>query len=298
MNEILAGADAAKPVWLIYANCQAAATAALLPRIEKLAQQVCIKYLFMHSLEEPGQGWDTYPASYMDNVACVWEQMSEGFPKAREELHRRLPKGVRRIRFPAFTAGMIWPFSGPDPRPSKGTLYLYGDSVAARLGMQISGKRVSDDEIFSRYMEMSRKRMPDLDRLLELERLNWQKRDANSDISIESYVLNNYQTQQLFYERGRITQYPLVHMTLKLLQETMSTDISSKANILAEAAQLLRYHRGVDNISQPVHPFVADKLKLEWYNPDATYRWFMHDWTFREWVVRCVRLTPYVRTHF
>jgi len=96
--------DTDKPVWLIYSNCQAAACAALLPRIQDLSQQVNIKYLFIHSLEEPGHGWETIPAAYMDGVTCVWEQISEGFPKAREELHRRLPKGVRRIRFPAFTA--------------------------------------------------------------------------------------------------------------------------------------------------------------------------------------------------
>jgi hypothetical protein len=287
-----------KPAWLIYSNCQAAACAALLPRIQNLAQQVDIKYLFIHSLEEPGHGWETIPAAYMDGVICVWEQVSEGFPKAREELHRRLPKGVRRIRFPAFTASMIWPFAGPDPRPTKRPLYVYGDSVAARIGMQISGKEVTDEEIFSRYMELSYKRMPDLDRLFELEQLNWQKRDLNSDVSVEQFVLDNYRTTQLFYERGRITQHPLIHITLKLLEETMDAGFSNRDEILDEATRQLRYHRGVDNISQPVHPFVAEKFKLQWYDPDATYRWFMHDWTFQEWVIRCVRLAPYIRTHF
>jgi hypothetical protein len=292
------GEAAGKPVWLIYANCQAAASAALLSRIDKLTQQVCIRYLFIHSLEEPGQGWETYPASYMNNVTCVWEQISENFPKAREELHRRLPKGARRIRFPAFTAGMIWPFAGPDPRPTKRPLYLYGDSVAARVGRQISGKQISDDEIFARYMEMSHERMPDLDRLLEFEHANWQKRDLNSDLSVTQFLLNNYRTVQLFYERARTTQHPLIYITRKLLCETMDVDISNRAEILEQAARQLKNHRGVDHISQPLHPFVANKLRLEWYNPDATYRWFMHDLTFREWVIRCVRLAPYISTHF
>jgi hypothetical protein len=287
-----------KPLWLIYANCQAAAFAALLPRIQKLSEQLCVRYIFSHLLEEPGHGWETYPATYMDGVTCVWEQVSEAFPRVREEFHRRLPKGIRRVRFPAFSAGMLWPFAGPDPRPSRRRLYLYGDSVAARLGMQLAGKQVTDDEIFSRYMDMSHKRMPDLDRLLELEVALWQKRDRESDISVASYLLENYQSIQLFYERARITQHPLIHITMKLLDETMDGGISNKAEILEDVALQLRYHRGVDTFSQPIHPSVADKFQLKWYDPDATYSWFMHDWIFREWVVRCVRLAPYVSTHF
>jgi hypothetical protein len=299
MSAIDGSAEATgKPVWLIYANCQAAASAALLQRIEKLTQQVSIKYLFIHSLEQPGQGWDTYPATYMNNVTCVWEQISESFPRAREELHRRLPKGIRRIRFPAFTAGMIWPFASPDPRPAKRPLYSYGDSVAARVGKQIAGMQISDDEMFSRYMEMSHERMPDLERLLELECSNWQKRDLNSDINVMSFLLENYRTVQLFYERARVTQRPLAYITLALLRENMDVGMSNKSNILEEVARQLKTHRGVDHISQPIHPFVANKLRLEWYNPDATYRWFMHDLTFREWVIRCVRLAPYISTHF
>jgi hypothetical protein len=234
----------------------------------------------------------------MDGVTCVWEQVSEAFPKVREEFHRRLPKGVRRILFPAFTAGMMWPFAGPDPRPSERRLYLYGDSIAARLGMQLSETQVTDDELFSRYMELSHKRMPDLERLMELELRKWQQRDSESDVSVAPFLLNNYQHVQLFYERARITQYPLIHITLRLLEESIDAGMGAKAEILDDAAHQLKYHRGVDTFSQPIHPYVADKLGLKWYDPNATYRWFMHNWTFREWVVRCTRLAPYISTHF
>jgi hypothetical protein len=270
----------------------------LLPRIALLAEQVSVRYIFSHLLEEPGHGWDTYPENYMDGVQCVWEQVSEAFPKVREELHRRLPKNVRFIRFPAFTAGMIWPFAGPDPRASRGRLYLYGDSVAARLGMQIGEKHVTDAEIFERYMDMSTARMPDLDRLLELECAKWRKRDSQSDIPVTQFLLDNYKTTQLFYERARITRLPLMLITLKLMQEAMDTSISNRCEIMDEVANQLRYHRGVDTFSQPIHPLVADKLKLEWYDRDAKYRWFMHEWSFQEWIVRCVRLAPYVSSHF
>jgi hypothetical protein len=287
-----------KPVLLIYSNCQGDHIAKLLSRMDCLADEIAVKYLFIHSLEEPGQGWDSYPDDYMDSVTCVWEQVSEAFPVVRAEFHRRLPAGVRRIRFPAFTAGMIWPFAGPDPRPSKRCLYLYGDSVAARIGMRFAGKRITDDEIFAEYMEVSSRRMPDLDRRLELETWAWRKRDLESDISAADYLLANFRTTQLFYEPARITQHLLRYTALALIGETFDARWSKHAQIMASARQLLRYHVGYDTISQPVHPLVAETLKLEWYDPDATYRWFMHDWTFREWVVRCVRLTPYIATLF
>ncbi len=287
-----------KPVWLIYANCQAAAIAALLPRIGRLSDSVDIKYVFIHSLEERGKGWDTYPASYMDGVTVVWEQVSEAFPAVRAEFHRRLPETARRIRFPAFTAGMIWPFAAPDPRPSKHRPYLYGDSVAARLGLSLAGRRLTDDQIFSEYMALSYKRMPDLDRSLELELAAWQRRDLDSDISVSAYLIENYRKTQLFYERGRITQYPVRYLIDRLLQESLDANAVNVTSVLEDAARLLKYHQGSDNISQPIHPFVADKLKLEWFDPEAVYRWFMHDWTFRDWIVRCVRLAPYVGGNF
>lgn len=286
-----------KPAWLLYANCQAAAIAELLPRTQ-LRNYVNVKYVFIHSLEEPGKGWETFPANFMDDVTCVFEQTSEAFPAVRAEFHRRLPKGIPVIKFPALTANMIWPFAGPDPRPSRRRPYLYGDLIAARLGMLVSGTDISDDELFSRYMELSLKKMPDLERSLELQRWNWNKRDANSDIHAAPFLSENFQKLQLFYERGRITQHSLRFLLARLLTEALRLETSLPTGILEEAMLQLRYHQGSDNISQPIHPFVAERLDLKWFRSDALYRWFMHDLSFRDWIIRCVRYEPYVAGNF
>lgn len=287
-----------RPVLLIYSNCQADHIAKLLESIEPLTSEISVKYLFIHSLEDPGHGWDTYDENYMEGVCWVWEQVSEAFPLLRTELHRRLPPHVRRIRFPAFTAGMIWPFAAADQRPSKRNLYLYGDSIAHRLGRQIAGKTVSDDDIFDQYMEMSAKRIVDLDRRLELEIDNWRKRDLDSDIVFADYVLENFRKVQLFYEPTRVTQNLVHRLTQSLLWETFGSQWTNMPRVAERVTRLLRDYVGYDTISRPVHPLVAEKLKLEWYDPNALYRWFAHDWTFREWIVRCTRLTPYVGTLF
>jgi hypothetical protein len=287
-----------KPSWIIYANCQAGPIASLFACLDSLSREVYSKYIFIHALEEPGQGWDTFPADYMDDVTLVFEQVSEAFPAVRTEFHRRLPSGVRRIRFPALTAHAIWPFAGPDPRAAKGNPYLYGDNIAARLGMRIAGHAVTDDEVFERYMELSQARMPDLERLLEIETAAWCKRDLDSDIPVAPWVTERFRTDQLFLERGCITQMPLQFLAVELLKAGLQIEGIRDAESLKEAQQVLRHYRGRDDISQPVHPLVAERLKLHWFDPHARYRWFMHDLTFREWVVRCVRLQTYVSTTF
>src|SRR5579862_2242926 len=55
-----------RPVLLIYSNCQADHIAKLLESIEPLTSEISVKYLFIHSLEDPGHGWDTYDENYME----------------------------------------------------------------------------------------------------------------------------------------------------------------------------------------------------------------------------------------
>ena len=288
----------AKPILLIYANCQGAHIANLLLRIKPLADQVAVKFLFFHTLEEPGQGWDTYPEDCLAGVTWVWEQVSEAFPAARAELHRRLPQGARRIRFPVLTAGMMWPFHAPDPRPSKRQLYLYGDSIAAQLGVRLADKRVTDDEILAEYMELSVGSMPDLNRRLDVENWMWRNRDRNADVVVADYLFDNFRRCRLFHEAALPAGDPVRHVTRQLLDATLDASWSESATIVGAADELFRGYLGYDTFSPPIHPVVAERLRLEWFDPAARYRWFMHDWTFEEWVVRCVRLAPYVNTLF
>ena len=287
-----------KPVLLIYANCQGDHIAKMLSQNECLTDQIEIRYVFIHSLEEPGKGWNTYPDNYMNGVTWVWEQVSEAFPAPRAELHLRLPSDARRIRFPALTAGVLWPFSAPDARPSRRRLFLYGDSTATRLGRRLNKSDATDDEVFAQYMELSTKKMPDLDRFLELETWAWRNRDRDSDIPVADYILKNFRSSQLFYESARPAAGPVRYITLKLLSATFGVGFREPASILEAAEVLFENYLGYDTFGQPIHPLVAERLKLKWFDPDASYRWFMHDWTFKEWVVRCVRLAPYVDTLF
>ena len=262
----------------------------VLCQVKSLAEHVEIKYIFIHSLEEPGQGWDTYPENYMAGVTWVWEQVSEAFPAVRAEFNRRLPTGVQRIRFPAFTAGMIWPFAAPDRRASKRQLYLYGDAIAARLGSRLAGQNLSDTEIFDQYMELSCQRMRAVERYRELEFDAWQRRDIASDISIFDFLTENIERLQLFVEPGRVTEHLVRYTLRKLIEATFNPS----HDYISALERLLQFYVGYDNISLPIHPLVAERLKLNWFEPDATYRWFAHDWTFMDWIVRCVRLSPYV----
>jgi hypothetical protein len=45
----------------------------------------------------------------------------------------------------------------------------------------------------------------------------------------------------------------------------------------------------------PIHPLVAERLGLQFYDPDATYRWHAHEWTFRQYILHYIRWADYLR---
>ena len=57
---------------------------------------------------------------------------------------------------------------------------------------------------------------------------------------------------------------------------------------------MLRDYRGQDTEMVPVHPLVAARLGLAWYEPDRTYRWHGHEWTFREYTLKYIRWEPFL----
>ena len=58
---------------------------------------------------------------------------------------------------------------------------------------------------------------------------------------------------------------------------------------------LLRHYRGQDVEMMPIHPLVAERLGLTWYDPDQRYRWHGHEWTFRDYLLKYIRWEPYLR---
>jgi hypothetical protein len=57
---------------------------------------------------------------------------------------------------------------------------------------------------------------------------------------------------------------------------------------------LLRHHVGQDPEVVPLHPLVAERLDIKYYDPAALYRWRGHEWTFREYILKYIRWEPFL----
>jgi hypothetical protein len=263
---------------LIYANC--------------MAGRVTFKWIPFHLLTE--DDWETtYHAGFMADVATVWEQVETGPISAnRAALHERLPKGCKVVKFPPFTATCLWPFAGNDPRIAADPFrYPWPDSVAAVL----ANENLPDDELFARYMQVTTERMPDLNRRLRMDIARWKASDALADVPLADWVERTFRSVNLFHTSGHISAPATGHLMKGLLSRTeiLSPSLLRAAN--TEVDILLRYHAGQDFESVPVHPMVAERLNLRFYDPASTYRWHGHRWTFKQYILHYIRWTNYLQ---
>lgn len=276
---------------LIYANCQGEELLRTGTFMPSLIGRIGFKWIPLHLITP--EDWDAhYDADFMADVAVLWEQVEAGPPSEhRQELHRRLPSGCQVLRFPPYNSLCLWPFAGSDPRlavdPAR---YPWSDSVAAALAME----DLSDDALFDRYMQITTQRMPDLERRLRMDVARWQAADALSDIKSATWVERHFRGMKLFHTAGHLTAAPIAYMLWQLLERTTIVPRGELSRVHDEINTLLRLHDGQDFESVPIHPLVAERLRLRFYDPNARYRWHAHEWTFREYILRYARWAPYL----
>ena len=276
---------------LIYANCQGEELLTTGHYLPSLAGRLGFKWIPLHKVSH--EDWDTkYGADFMADVVTVWEQMESGPPSAnRQELRARLPASVQTVRFPPFSALCLWPFAGNDPRLAVDPMrYPWSDSVAAMLAPQ----DLPDDALFSEYMRITTERMPDVERRLRLDIARWQASDAQSDIKSADWVERNFRDIKLFHTAGHLTAAPTAFVLKQLLERTEAIHRNDLPRLNGEVDMLLRHHLGQNFESVPVHPVVAERLRLRFFDPNARYRWHGHEWTFREYILRYARWAPYL----
>ena len=285
-----------RPILLVYANCQGDEMHALASRLGHLAALYEVERVFLGTLPEfVTQHGDAAARARLGRVRMVWEQSSQAYQEERGQIRALIPRDARWLRFPALTCSALFPFSLSDNRPRGAALFPYSDMLAARLWREMGGPdgrlaAVSDDAIFDRYMALSTKMMPGLDRLLERDMLQWQQRDRDSDIPMAPFLSEHLRTQQLFYTTGRGSWIPTADMLRRLVGESCD-DPELRRHAVAEGERLSRDYVGNDALSVPVHPMVAERLALSWYDPRSLHAWGGYRFDFRDWIIRCVRLS-------
>jgi len=276
---------------LIFANCQGEELRTTARYLTCLTGVTDFKWIASHKVTDADWAM-RYGPDFMADVAVVWEQVESGQESAhRAALHRGLPKDVQIIRFPPFSALCLWPFSGNDPRQATDpTRYPWPDSIAAVLATE----DLPDNAMFERYLEITAQRMPDLERRLRFDLARWRATDAIADIKVADWVERNFRAKRLFYTAGHVTAEPTRFLLNQLLSRTAFIDGALAARAALEIEVLLRYHAGQDFECVPLHPLVAERLALQFHDPNRLYRWHGHEWTLRQYILRYIRWAPYL----
>ena len=284
--------DLAKHSILIYGNCQAEAIAHIARFIPSLRDKVRFKIIPLHIVT--ARDWETRStAEWFDDVRVLWNQIESGEPTAhRQVLESRIAGDCQIVRFPPYSMLCLWPFSGSDPRIAVdvGYRYPWADSIAASL----ADEDLPDDALFDKYMEISSARMPDLERRLRMDVARWRVTDGLADIQVADWVLENFRRRELFYTAGHLTALPLGRMLKQLLERTGLLSAAEIFRATVELDFLLSHNKGQDLEIAPLHPLVAERLGIAYYDPDARYRWHGHEWTYREYILKYIRWEPFL----
>ncbi len=285
-----------KPSLLVFGNCQAEHLAQIARQLPAVAARFQIKVIAPHTIVETD--WDTrFDPAFFADVRVVWNQIESGEATFhRRMLNDRLPSGCQIVTFPPLVLLCVWPFSGSDPRIAEAKDYVYPwpDSIAASLAPSVTGENPPDDVLFAEYMRLSTARMPDLDRRLRLDAMRARAADALADIKIWDWVETRFRTEKLFHTSTHLTALPFAYLMPRLLALTGDLAPHQVAAAQRDAAFLLRGHHGQDIETVPVHPLVAERLGLTWFDPDARYNWRAHAWTFREYILKYIRWEPFM----
>lgn len=243
---------------------------------------------------DQGQGAAAPPVQALQSAAACWEQSGSHPTGEWSAMRALLPADCDRRRFgmPRMTA--LWPFLGTDPRLGRegdrypNGRYPFGD----RIGASLAALQLPDDIMQLSYLTMSEKEMPDLDGLLAADRTAWVKLDAAHDVKVADFIVENFRRYRLFFAPPFPTGELLRHMVVQLLAGSPIESLCDPAQLRQELDFLLTGYLGRRQ-ELPIHPDVARRFHLAWWQPGMRYRWFGNRWTFEEYALRYIRWTPW-----
>lgn|SRR5690348_12052955 len=279
-----------KPVIMLYGNCQAGTLTTMARAIRSFQDRFTFKHIAWY-VDETIDWAGAYGPDFMSDIRVVWEQADAGpVDQNRAEMRRRLPEGCQIIRFPPLWITTLWPFIGSDPRLTDSKRYFWTDTIA----VQLVGADLSDDELYAQYMRISTERMPDLDRRLRRDLARWRANDEASDIKLADYVLEGFRKTRLFYTAAHVSAVPLHHILRALIDRTEVINPTEGLGASLELNVLLRHHEGDDYEMVPVHPLVAERVGLDYYDPNERHRYYGHRWTHKEYILNYIHWAPYI----
>lgn len=272
---------------LVYGNCQAGSLALALSAIDDLNDD----YRFVVAFNHPVPGELTAPCipdEDLKDVALVLRQVEDRANNpALEVLTSRLPANCPVIRYPTFMLFCGWPFECMETRerhdPSHPVFkrYPYGDMLA----LQIAESGLTGPLAVAAYMDLSYRKMPNMQVRLERDIARMQHYDAISDVRLSDYVLDRFRDEHLFWTSGHVSGKGVAELARRVAEQARPVLGGSAAR--AEACLTAgSVHWDMGAHQNPIHPLVAESLQLRFWQADATYRWGTQQWGFYEYIQR------------
>lgn len=257
--------QAARPSILVWGDAQAEAVALILGKLPAISETHDVLY-------SDSRGNANTPARE-STAACVYSFEQQG----REASYAsRLPRGCKRISFPALRFRLLWPLAAPNPfnRPEAANPagpFPWGDSfitACVKRGMQA-------DEIIRFYQTSTwHASWPNLDALFKQESSDLSTADAKCDVKIGSFILKHFRKTRLFWSANAPTDHLLGELVYRLLHAAFGP----RTGMERDAVQGILDARGgrdlLGRVAAPIHPLVARHFGLEWYDPQEKYASF------------------------
>ena len=248
---------------------------------------------------DPGPDIDTIvarlPPRHLETADVYFEESMVGNADTRRRLRESLPGRCDFRSFPTPHMTAQWPFLGrddrlvPDPPVYNGGRYANTDRIAARL----AGIEMTDDALFDAYMEMTEADPVDMDAQFAADMRRWQAEDERHDVKLSAFIEREFRAQRLFTTPNERGTGIVREVADQLLQAPLLRDIVDPT-VMRAALDRLTHGWLASRQELPVHPRAARHFGLSWWDPDMRYRMLGTHFTFREYIVRYIRWSPWL----
>ena len=264
---------------VVYGGILAATITSMLSRIGGISG----KYRVVHVSADVSNG-----ATPTDLASCAIFFRQDPYVCAFED---SLPSECLRLAFPTLDARHLWPFhcanpyNRPEPPRFPAGRFPYGNSFIVSCLKQGIDPAIIVDRYISAPWGPS---WPDLEACERSENARLEAMDARVDIPMLSYIRENIHHRRLFWAPASPTNALLSELIVRMLDRAFAPAKLVSRKVLEELMHLQGAWDLFGAISVPIHPHVAQRFGLQWYDTSEPFRYFDEFIGYREYYDRMV----------
>jgi hypothetical protein len=261
----------------IYANCQARGLANLL----SLSRDFSSRYRI-----ETFSNWEAlpFPASRLNQCDLLIYQPTrrrEGLAPSTDEMRATLGPRARTVSFAYLYFNGLWPFHTRSPVAEAGKdlpceRHYYADTLLDRL----SATELPARRIVNIYLRFDFVKEHDVRAAVDASIALQRRKEEHVDIASFDIVAALQDKRRLFLTVRHPTNELYLHLANRILRRLGFAELPAAAAALAPSPYAVAYEH-------PVHPGIAEALRLRWLAPDVrypiwddllTYAEYLHDY--------------------